>query len=141
MRSGEISELISSGDKLNVYLMKNPVRLPVPGSLGLVRLDGPDVVRDTGPELFHQLVGLVLDLRPGCRGSVPASSVNLVRLKQLLEELVLGRLHQLDQVDGEDIFVSLHKAVHVVGDHASVVVDHKPGTHIIISSTLKGSRE
>ena len=122
--------------KVKCYLMKDSVRLPVPGSLGLVRLDGPDVVRHTGSQLFDQLVGLVLDLRPGCRGSVPASSVNLVRLKQLLEELVLGRLHQLDQVDGENIFVSFHETVHVVCDHSGIVVDDKAGGGMLLKISL-----
>ena len=57
--------------------MKDSVSLPVPRSLGLIRLDGPDVVRHAGPQLFDQLVGLALYLRPGRGGSVSASSVNL----------------------------------------------------------------
>ena len=105
--------------------MKDSVGLPVPRPLGLIGLDGPDVVRDAGPQLFDQLVGLALDLGPGGGGAVSASSVNLVGLEQFLEELLLGGLHQLDQVDGENIFVSLHEALHVVCDDTSVVVDDK----------------
>ena len=105
--------------------MKDSVGLPVPRPLGLIRLDGPDVVRDAGPQLFDQLVGLALDLGPGGGGAVSASSVNLVGLEQFLEELLLGRLHQLDQVDGENVFVPFHETVHVVCDHAGVVVDNK----------------
>ena len=62
---------------MKAYLMKDSVRLPVPRPLGLIRLDGPDVVRHAGPELFDQLVGLVLDLGPRCGGPVSASPVHL----------------------------------------------------------------
>ena len=65
----------------------------------------------------------------------------LVCCKQFLYEIIFGRLHKLDEVYEEDILVPVHKPLHVVGDHAGVVVDHKPGTHIIISLGLKTSRE
>ena len=110
-----------------LYLMKDPVRLPVPRSLGLIRLDGPDVVRDAGPQLFDQLVGLALDLGARSGGAMAASPVHFVRLEELLEELVLGGLHQLHQVDGENVLVSLHETVHVVCDHAGIVVDYEAG--------------
>ena len=110
-----------------LYLMKDPVRLPVPRSLGLIRLDSSDVVRDAGPQLFDQLVGLALDLGAGRGGAMAASPVHFVRLEELLEELVLGGLHQLHQVDGENVLVSLHETVHVVRDHAGIVVDYEAG--------------
>ena len=59
--------------------MKDSVRLPVPRPLGLIRLDGPDVVRDAGPQLFDQVVGLVLYLGPGGGGPVSSSPVHLTK--------------------------------------------------------------
>ena len=115
-----------------LYLMKDPVRLPVPRSLGLIRLDGPDVVRDTGPQLLHQLVGLALDLGASRGGAMAAASVYFVRLEELLEERVLGGLHQLHQVDKENVLVSLHETVHVVCDHAGIVVDYEAGGGMLI---------
>ena len=71
------SLLVSQWGELQRYLMKNSVRLPVPRSLRLVRLDGPDVVRHAGPQSFDQLVGLVLDLGARRSGPFAACSVHL----------------------------------------------------------------
>ena len=73
--------------------MQDPLVLPVPRFLRLVRFDSPDVVRHALHQRLDQLVGLDLDLGPGRRRLLLVAPVDLAT-KDILLRMTL-KIQQL----------------------------------------------